>query len=199
MGVPVYKRILELFEAEGINTLFGIPDPNFVHMFLEAEKRGWTVVAPHHEAACRLHGRGRRASPASLPCASARWAGHGQHDARHPVRPGGKFAGHLPQRPACPGDRARVRRGRIQFVRQEPMIEDSVKYSASIEYADQVDEIIREAIRKARCRAAGPGAISNIPATSSSRSWTCRSAAAGALSPRQPGCGYRPDRRGRRS
>ena len=32
MGVPVYKRILDLFEAEGVNTLFGIPDPNFVHM-----------------------------------------------------------------------------------------------------------------------------------------------------------------------
>src|SRR6201993_2112370 len=49
MAVPVYKRILELFEAEGVNTLFGIPDPNFVHMFVEAESRGWNVVAPHHE------------------------------------------------------------------------------------------------------------------------------------------------------
>jgi len=49
-GVPVYKRMLDLFEAEGIKTLFGIPDPNFVHLFLEAEMRGWTVVSPHHEA-----------------------------------------------------------------------------------------------------------------------------------------------------
>ena len=49
MGVPVYKRILDLFEAEGVNTLFGIPDPNFVHMFAEADARGWSVVAPHHE------------------------------------------------------------------------------------------------------------------------------------------------------
>jgi acetolactate synthase-1/2/3 large subunit len=49
MAVPVYERILQLFEAEGINTLFGIPDPNFVHMFLTAEQRGWQVVAPHHE------------------------------------------------------------------------------------------------------------------------------------------------------
>ncbi len=49
MGVPVYKRILDLFEAEGVNTLFGIPDPNFVHMFTEADARGWSVVAPHHE------------------------------------------------------------------------------------------------------------------------------------------------------
>src|ERR1700761_4314181 len=51
MPVPVYERILQLFEAEGIKTLFGIPDPNFVHLFLEAESRGWTVVSPHHEAA----------------------------------------------------------------------------------------------------------------------------------------------------
>ncbi|EUA53910.1 thiamine pyrophosphate enzyme, N-terminal TPP binding domain protein [Mycobacterium intracellulare 1956] len=49
MTVPVYKRILDLFEAEGVNTLFGIPDPNFVHMFAEADARGWSVVAPHHE------------------------------------------------------------------------------------------------------------------------------------------------------
>jgi thiamine pyrophosphate-dependent acetolactate synthase large subunit-like protein len=49
-GTPVYKRILDLFEAEGIKTLYGIPDPNFVHLFLEAEKRGWTVVSGHHEA-----------------------------------------------------------------------------------------------------------------------------------------------------
>ena len=47
MAVKVYKRILELLEAEGVNTVFGIPDPNFVHMFVEAEARGWKVVAPH--------------------------------------------------------------------------------------------------------------------------------------------------------
>ena len=49
--VPVYERILQLLEAEGIKTLFGIPDPNFVHLFLEAESRGWEVISPHHEAA----------------------------------------------------------------------------------------------------------------------------------------------------
>ncbi|WP_131626737.1 hypothetical protein, partial [Parafrankia sp. BMG5.11] len=32
MPVKVYERILQLFEAEGIKTIFGIPDPNFVHM-----------------------------------------------------------------------------------------------------------------------------------------------------------------------
>ena len=32
MPTPVHERILELFEAEGIKTLFGIPDPGFIHM-----------------------------------------------------------------------------------------------------------------------------------------------------------------------
>lgn len=49
MAVKVYERILDLFEAEGISTIFGIPDPNFVHLFHLAEERGWNVVAPHHE------------------------------------------------------------------------------------------------------------------------------------------------------
>lgn len=47
MASKVYERIPDLFEAEGVNTLFGIPDPNFVHLFLIAEQRGWQVVAPH--------------------------------------------------------------------------------------------------------------------------------------------------------
>ena len=47
--VPVHERIVHLLEAEGINTLFGIPDPGFIHMAMVCEKRGWKVVAPHHE------------------------------------------------------------------------------------------------------------------------------------------------------
>jgi hypothetical protein len=107
MGVPVYKRILELFEAEGINTLFGIPDPNFVHMFLEAEKRGWTVVAPHHEAAAGFMAEAAsRITGKPAVCIGTLGPGIAKLRARDTVRPGGKFAGHLPQRPACPGDRA---------------------------------------------------------------------------------------------
>ena len=53
----------------------------------------------------------------------------------------------------------RVRRGRIQFVRQEPLFAPSVKYSASIEYADQTDEIIHEAIRRAMSGTPGPAYI----------------------------------------
>ncbi len=49
MLVP--DRILQLLEIEGIDTLFGIPDPCFVAMFSIAKKRGWRVIAPHHEQA----------------------------------------------------------------------------------------------------------------------------------------------------
>ena len=39
------------------------------------------------------------------------------------------------------------------------MIEDSVKYSGSIEYADQTDEVIREAIRVAMSGTPGPAYV----------------------------------------
>jgi len=156
-ATPVYKRILDLFEAEGIKTLYGIPDPNFVHMFMEAEKRGWTVVSPHHEAAAGF-----------MAAASARMTG------KPALCIGTLGPGMANMMPAIQcakvendpvifmgGQRARVterrvRRGRIQFVRQEPMIEDSVKFSSSLEYADQTDEIVREAIRIALSGTPGP-------------------------------------------
>jgi acetolactate synthase I/II/III large subunit len=156
-GTPVYKRILDLFEAEGIKTLFGIPDPNFVHLCLEAEARGWTVVSPHHEAAAGFMAEAAsRITGKPALCFGT-------------LGPG--LANMMPAIQCCKvenspviflgGQRARVterrvRRGRIQFVRQEPMIEDSVKYSGAIEYADQTDEVIREAIRIAMSGTPGP-------------------------------------------
>ncbi len=159
-GTPVFKRMLDLFEAEGINTLFGIPDPNFVHLCLEAEARGWTVVSPHHEAAAGFMAEAAsRITGKPAVCFGT-------------LGPG--MANMMPAVQCCMvenspviflgGQRARVterrvRRGRIQFVRQEPMIETSVKYSASIEYADQVDEIVREAIRVSMSGTPGPSYI----------------------------------------
>ncbi|WP_197508439.1 thiamine pyrophosphate-binding protein, partial [Mycobacterium sp. E735] len=160
MGVPVYKRILDLFEAEGVNTLFGIPDPNFVHMFAEADARGWSVVAPHHElsagfmaeAASRMTGNpglcigtlgpGMANIAGAIQCAKVE---------NSPVIFIGGQRARITER--------RVRRGRIQFVRQEPLFAPSVKYSASIEYADQTDEIIHEAIRRAMSGTPGPAYI----------------------------------------
>ena len=160
MGVPVYKRILDLFEAEGVNTLFGIPDPNFVHMFAEADARGWSVVAPHHElsagfmaeAVSRMTGKPGLCigtlGPGVANIAGAMMCAKVENS---PVIFLGGQRARITER--------RVRRGRIQFVQQEPLFAPSVKYSASIEYADQTDEIVREAIRRAMSGTPGPSYI----------------------------------------
>ncbi|MCB2073830.1 MAG: thiamine pyrophosphate-binding protein [Novosphingobium sp.] len=159
-SIPVYKRILDLFEAEGIRTLFGIPDPNFVHLFLEAETRGWTVVSPHHEASAG-HMAAAAARITGKPAVCIGTLGPGMANAMPAIQ-----CAKVENDPVIflGGQRARVterrvRRGRIQFVRQEPMIEDSVKFSSSIEYADQTDEIIREAIRVSMSGTPGPSYI----------------------------------------
>ena len=145
MGVPVYKRMLDLFEAEGINTLFGIPDPNFVHMFTEADARGWSVVAPHHElsagfmaeAASRMTGKPGLCigtlGPGVANIAGAMMCALVENS---PVIFLGGQRARITER--------RVRRGRIQFVQQEGLFAPSVKFSSSIEYADQTDEIVHE-------------------------------------------------------
>ncbi len=160
MAVPVYKRILDLFEAEGVNTLFGIPDPNFVHMFLEAESRGWHVVSPHHEesagfmaeAVSRMTGKPGLCigtlGPGVANIAGAMMCAKVENS---PVIFLGGQRARITER--------RVRRGRIQFVRQEALFAPAVKYSASIEYADQTDEIVREAIRRAMSTTPGPAYI----------------------------------------
>lgn len=156
MGVKVYERILELFEAEGIKTIFGIPDPNFVHMFVAAEKRGWDVVAPHHELSVGFMAEGY-ARMKGTPALCIATLGPGIANAA-----GAMMCAKVENSPIIflGGQRARVteqrvRRGRIQFVKQGPLFENSVKYSASIEYADQTDEIIRHALRV--CQSGTPG------------------------------------------
>ncbi|MFD5761705.1 thiamine pyrophosphate-binding protein [Streptomyces sp. NPDC127044] len=153
----VFARILELFEAEGIDTIFGIPDPNFVHMFRLAEERGWNVVAPHHEesagfmaeAVSRMTGKAAvcigTLGPGVANLAGAMMCAKVENSPV--VFLGGQRARITEQR---------VRRGRIQFVKQAALFEPSVKYSASIEYADQTDEVIREGLRKALSGTPGP-------------------------------------------
>ncbi len=157
MTVKVYERILQLFEAEGVKTLFGIPDPNFVHMFITAEQRGWKVVAPHHEecagfmadAASRITGKPGLCigtlGPGIANLAGAMMCAKVENSPV--IFLGGQRARITEQR---------VRRGRIQFVKQSALVEPSVKYCASIEYANQTDEIIREALRVAQTGTPGP-------------------------------------------
>ncbi|MFC9875538.1 thiamine pyrophosphate-binding protein [Nocardia salmonicida] len=157
MSVKVYERILALFEAEGINTLFGIPDPNFVHMFHLAEERGWQVVAPHHEESAGFMAEAvSRMTGKAAVCIGTLGPGVAN-------LAGAMMCAKVENSPVIflGGQRARiteqrVRRGRIQFVKQAALFEPSVKYCASIEYADQTDEVIREGLRKALSGTPGP-------------------------------------------
>lgn len=157
MAVKVYERILQLFEAEGIRSLFGIPDPNFVHLFVEAERRGWQVIAPHHELSAGFMAEGAwRMTGKPAVCIAT--LGPGVANAA-----GAMMCARVENSPVIflGGQRARVteqrvRRGRIQFVKQMPLFENAVKYSASIEYADQTDEIIRQGLRVAQSGTPGP-------------------------------------------
>jgi acetolactate synthase I/II/III large subunit len=158
MTVKVYQRILQLFEAEGIKTVFGIPDPNFVHLFVEAEKRGWKVVTPHHELATGFMAEGY-SRMTGTPALAIATLGPGIANAA-----GAMMCAKVENSPVIflGGQRARVteqrvRRGRIQFIKQTPLFENSVKWSASIEYPDQTDEIIRQALRV--CQTGTPGPV----------------------------------------
>jgi len=157
MLVYVYERVLQLLEAEGIKTLFGIPDPSFFHMFVTAEKRGWCVIAPHHEEAGAFMAEGM-------------WRMTGKPG----VIVGNQGPGVANMVPAAinaakenapiifiGGQRAqiaaqRVRRGRIQYTHQYRYFEEAMKYVGVIQYPEQTDEIIHEAFRRALSGTPGP-------------------------------------------
>ncbi|TQS43338.1 thiamine pyrophosphate-binding protein [Cryptosporangium phraense] len=158
--VKVYERILDLFEAEGITTIFGIPDPNFVHLFHLADERGWNVVAPHHEASAGFMAEAV-SRMTGKPAVCIGTLGPGMANMAPAIQ-----CALVENSPVIflGGQRARiteqrVRRGRIQFVQQAPLVEASVKYSASIEYADQTDEVIRQALRVTMSGTPGPAYI----------------------------------------
>ncbi len=157
MSVYVHERILQLLEAEGLKTMFGIPDPSFVGMFICAEERGWRVIAPHHEQAGAF-------------MADGLW--------RMTGRPGvivgnqGPGVANLAAGAICAakenvptifiaGQRQRqfdqrVRRGRFQYTRQPRYFDEAMKYVGTIEFPEQTDEIVHEAFRHALGGTPGP-------------------------------------------
>jgi acetolactate synthase I/II/III large subunit len=160
MPVPVYERIVDLLEAEEIDTLFGIPDPGFIHMAMTAEQRGWNVVSPHHEqsggfmadAWSRMTGK---------PGVCFGTQGPGISNLAAAMIVAAKensptiFFGGQRSRTAY----QRARRGRIQFLDQISNFKSSMKYVAIIEEPDQVDEIVREALRQVMSGKPGPAYI----------------------------------------
>ncbi|RLU00042.1 MAG: thiamine pyrophosphate-binding protein [Ketobacter sp.] len=160
MAVPVYERILDLLEAEGINTLFGIPDPGFIHMSMIAEQRGWSVVAPHHEQAGGFMADAwSRMTGKPGVCFGTQGPGISNLAAAMIVAakensPTIFFGG---QRSRVAYQRAR--KGRIQFIDQVSNFKPMMKYVGIVEEPDQCDEIVREAIRQVTSGKPGPAYI----------------------------------------
>ncbi len=157
MSQFVHDRMLELMEAEGLKTLFGIPDPSFVAMFIAAEARGWRVIAPHHEQAGAFMADGLWRMTGT-PGVVVGNQGPGVANLAAAAICAAKE--NTPTIFLC-GQRARifdqrVRKGRFQYTRQPRYFEEAMKYVGVIEHAEQVDEIFHEAFRRALSGTPGP-------------------------------------------
>lgn len=153
----VHDRMLELMEAEGLRTLFGIPDPSFVGMFIAAEARGWRVIAPHHEQAGAFMADGLWRMT-GLPGVVVGNQGPGVANlAAAAICAAKEYTPTL----FIAGQRQRVfdqkvRRGRFQYTRQPRYFEEAMKFVGVIEFPEQVDEIFHEAFRRALSGTPGP-------------------------------------------
>ncbi|MGE0621259.1 MAG: thiamine pyrophosphate-binding protein [Pseudomonadales bacterium] len=153
----VPQRIVDLLEAEGIRTVFGIPDPVIQHILRYASDKGFDVIAPHHEAA-----------GAFMADAMSRMTG------RPAVICGNMGPGVANLLPAAvcaakekipviflAGQRARrydsrVRRSQFQYTHQLDLFQPIVKYAGVIEFPEQVDDVMHEAFRISQSGTPGP-------------------------------------------
>lgn len=145
--IPAYTQILDACEAWGITALFGIPDPGFFHLFNAAQARGWTVLAPHHEAGggfmaegwARLTGRGALCVGSLGPgIANAAPAMIHAMAERSPVLFLGGRRGGLAGAPA--------RRGRFQHGEQMALYAPAVAYAGVIERVEQTGAVLALAL-----------------------------------------------------
>jgi len=153
----VAARIIDLLQAEGIDTVFGIPDPNFQRMYRVAADRGMRLVAPHHESAGGF-------------MADAMWRLTGKPQVV--IGNQGPGVANLVPAAICAskekapvvflaGQRGRlldsqVRRSKFQYTPQPRFFEAAMKYVGIIEFANQVDEVFHEAFRQALSGTPGP-------------------------------------------
>lgn len=153
----MHERLLDLIQAEDINTLFGIPDPSFFGMFIEAERRGMEIVSPHHEQAAALTADGyfrMTGKPVVLCMNKGPGVGNIAAGANFFRKENVPAVFIMAQRQRI--YEQRVRRGKMQYMSQPPIFEGVMKYIGVIEYPDQTDEILHEAFRQATTGVPGP-------------------------------------------
>lgn len=153
----VPERIVELIRAEGVDTIFGIPDPSFFHMFKEAERCGMRIVAPHHEQAGALMADGyyrMTGKPGVLGINKGPGVANIAAGAAYLAKENIPAVFIMAQRQRI--YEQRVRRGKMQYLSQPPIFAGTMKYMGTIEYPEQVDEIVHEAFRQALSGVPGP-------------------------------------------
>jgi acetolactate synthase-1/2/3 large subunit len=153
----MHERLLDLIQAEGIDTLFGIPDPSFFALFIEAERRGMEVISPHHEQAAALTADGyfrMTGKPVVLCMNKGPGVGNIAAGANFFRKENVPAVFIMAQRQRI--YEQRVRRGKMQYMSQPPIFENVMKYLGVVEYPDQTDEIIHEAFRQATTGVPGP-------------------------------------------
>ncbi|MFT3967314.1 MAG: thiamine pyrophosphate-binding protein [Sphingobium sp.] len=158
--MPTYKmheRIVDLIQAEGVDTIFGIPDPSFFAAFITAEQRGMTVVSPHHEQAAALMADGlyrMTGKPGVLGINKGPGVANIAAGVAYLAKENVPAVFIMGQRQRI--YEQRVRRGKMQYLSQPPLFEGMMKYIGTVEYPEQVDEIFHEAFRKAQTGVPGP-------------------------------------------
>ncbi|WP_421729567.1 thiamine pyrophosphate-binding protein [Brevundimonas sp.] len=153
----VPERIAELIQAEGVDTIFGIPDPSLFGLFLEAEKRGMRVIAPRHEQGGALMADGLyrlTGKPGVLGVNKGPGVANIAAGAIYLAKENIPAVFIMGQRQRLYEER--VRRGKMQYLSQPKLFEGCMKYVGVIEYPEQTDEIIHEAFRRALSGVPGP-------------------------------------------
>jgi thiamine pyrophosphate-dependent acetolactate synthase large subunit-like protein len=152
-----HERIVELLLAEGVDTIFGIPDPSFFAMFIEAEAKGIACIAPHHEQGGALMADGyyrMTGKPAVMGINKGPGVANIAAGAAYLAKENVPAVFIMAQRQRF--YEARVRRGKMQHLPQPPLFAGAMKWIGAIEYPEQIDEIVHEAFRQALSGVPGP-------------------------------------------
>jgi thiamine pyrophosphate-dependent acetolactate synthase large subunit-like protein len=153
----IHERVVELIQAEGVDTIFGIPDPSFFAMFITAEARGLRVVAPHHEQAGALMADGlyrMTGKPGVIGVNKGPGVANIAAGAAYLAKENVPAVFIMAQRHRL--YEQRVRRGKMQYMSQPPLFAGAMKYMGVVEYPQQIDEIFHEAFRRALSGVPGP-------------------------------------------
>ena len=150
-------RLAELLHAEGIDTIFSIPDPSYAAVHKRALELGMRVVGARHESA-GVHMADALSRVTGRP--QVVMAGMGPGVAN--MLPGVVCAS-IENIPVVVIATQRGRRaltaerlGRFQFTPQIRFFEPAVKYAALVDGPHRIDEVVHQAFRQATTGRPGP-------------------------------------------